>query len=140
MTIQVIHRRVFLLFAPAMLLVSTMALAAGNSAQMQVKTAEQHATFASKAGNVAQTHLHLHHVINCLVGPKGEGFDAMAGDPCQGQGNGALNDMMGSTQEKETLEQALALAKVGVKIRTHKPAYYTALAVRTLLQEAKQGK
>lgn len=139
MGIPAINRKTLILLTYVMLLVPALALAAQGDAQMQVKTAVQHATFATKANNVTQTHLHLHHVINCLVGPNGEGFDAKAGNPCKGQGNGALNDLAGSVQEKDTLEQALALAKIGVKIQKHKPAYYTAQAVRTLLKEAAHG-
>jgi hypothetical protein len=140
MEIRAINNIVMVLLAYVVLMVPAFAYAAQGDAQMQVKTAEQHATFATKAGDVAQTHLHLHHVINCLVGPNGEGFDAKAGNPCQGQGNGALNDMTGSMQEKDTLKQALALAKIGVTIQDHKPANYTAMAVKALLEEATQDK
>jgi hypothetical protein len=133
------HRVLFLLtnlalFAPAM------AFSAQDDVQQQVQTAEQHATFASKAGNLKDTHLHLHHVINCLVGPDGEGFDAKAGNPCAEQGNGALNDTSVSMEERQTLEQALTLSRVGTHIKSYKPAHNTALAVRELLQEANKGK
>jgi uncharacterized membrane protein len=40
-----------------------------------------------------QVTLHLHHVLNCAVGPDGMGFDAAAGNPCKGQGNGFLSDL-----------------------------------------------
>ena len=29
------------------------------------------------------TQMHLHHVVNCLVGPQGEGFDASLREPVQ---------------------------------------------------------
>ena len=33
---------------------------------------------------------HMHHVLNCLVGPNGKGFDESFGNPCNGQGQGAI--------------------------------------------------
>jgi hypothetical protein len=47
-----------------------------------VMTAAEHAGFAAKATDIAGVHRHLHHALNCLVGEKGEGFDAAAGNPC----------------------------------------------------------
>jgi hypothetical protein len=131
-------KRFLVTLASIGLLLPTLALAAGG-AQQEVKTAEQHATFASKAKDADTTHLHLHHVINCLVGPGGDGFDAKAGNPCKGQGDGALHTVK-SKDELQTLEQALALAKLGAQISSYKPAHYTAMAVRELLKEAKRGK
>ena len=133
---RAISRKALVLLAHIVLLAPGLAIAAGGGAKMEIKTAVEHATFASEADDVAKTHLHLHHVINCLVGPNGEGFDAKAGNPCKGQGNGALNDLAGSMQEKAILAQALALAKVGVEIQGYKPANDTAMAVKSLLEEA----
>ena len=132
---RAISRKVLVVLAHIVLLAPALVFAAGGGAKMEIKTAVEHAAFASKAGDVAKTHWHLHHVINCLVGPNGEGFDASAGNPCKGQGNGALNDLGGSMQEKAILDQALALAKVGVEIQGYKPASDTAMAVKSLLEE-----
>ena len=68
------------------------AFAADDVAIKQASTAVMHARFSSEAKDIAGVHLHLHHVVNCLVGKDGDGFDAGAGDPCQGMGNGAVND------------------------------------------------
>lgn len=130
--------RLVAVLAGLVLMAPTLALSAGG-AQQEVNTALQHSGFAGDAKDVATTHLHLHHVINCLVGPGGDGFYAKAGNPCKGQGNGALNASI-PNREQQTLERALALAKLGVQIPTYAPAHYTALAVRELLKEAKQGK
>ena len=35
---------------------------------------------------------HLHHTLNCLVGPGGDGFDAKQMNPCAQAGNGAIPD------------------------------------------------
>src|SRR6267142_900608 len=58
----------------------------------EIGTATNHAGLASKAGDIAGVKMHLHHVLNCLVGPGGQGFDASAGNPCGTQGGGAIPD------------------------------------------------
>ncbi len=85
------------------------------SAQDEVATAHAHALMAGSADTVEIGHAHLHHVINCLVGPKGEGFDAAAGTPCKGQGNGAIPDSKGNLALRGKLQNALAAAKAGLK-------------------------
>jgi hypothetical protein len=113
------------------------AFAMGN-AQKEISTAVEHAGYASTVKQVDKVHLHLHHVINCLVGPNGEGFYAAAGDPCKGQGSGALNDITSSGRRKMDLEHALTLAKTGTEITAFKPAHNVALAVKELLQAAEK--
>jgi len=102
----------------------------------EINTAVEHAGFAVKAKNLEQTHLHLRHVVNCLVGSKGSGFDAAAGYPCKGQGSGAINDANKSPNEKVDLQQALTLAKTGAKISEYRPAHDVAMAVHDLLRTA----
>ena len=63
-------------------------LAAADAKQAE-GIAAMHAGLAANAGNINQVRLHLHHVLNCLVGPGGEGFDMMAGNPC-GMAGGAI--------------------------------------------------
>lgn len=104
------------------------------SESKEIQTAIEHAGFASKSKSASQIHLHLHHVINCLVGPEGAGYDPAAGDPCESEGGGALNDLKGPP--KEYLQQALDLAKTGVNIDHRTPARNIAIAVDALLKEA----
>jgi hypothetical protein len=47
---------------------------------------------AAKAADLKTTQMHLHHAVNCLVGPSGKGFDASAGNPCGKAGAGAIPD------------------------------------------------
>lgn len=117
-----------------LLSLSGVTLAATNGSK-EVQTAIEHAGFAGNAKTTDQVHLHLHHVINCLVGSKGEDYYPAAGDPCQGEGGGALNDLKGTPQRKY-LQQALALAKTGVTISHQAPARNVAIAVGDLLKEA----
>jgi len=58
----------------------------------EITTATNHAGLASKAGEIGMVKTHLHHVLNCLVGNGGQGFDASFGNPCNNQGAGAIND------------------------------------------------
>ncbi len=51
-----------------------------------IATAAQHAGNAVNADDLAGAHRHLHHTLNCLVGPGGEGFDEAAGNPCRDAG------------------------------------------------------
>lgn len=79
---------------------STAAADMGIAAEL--KTAIAHAGYAEQAGTMTDVTMHLHHVLNCLVGPTDKMFDKAAGDPCQGQGNGIMPDiktMMGQDQE-----------------------------------------
>ncbi len=57
------------------------------------KTAITHAGFAAKYDTMKEVTLHLHHVINCLVGTDDKMFDKAAGNPCQGQGKGIMPDL-----------------------------------------------
>ena len=38
-------------------------------------TAQMHADLAARAADLTGVHTHLHHTLNCLVGPSGAGFD-----------------------------------------------------------------
>jgi hypothetical protein len=78
----------------------------------EVATAAQHAGMAAGSADIKMVHMHLHHVVNCIVGPSGDGFDKGAGNPCDGKGNGALMDNPGD--KKASIEDALAKAKAGI--------------------------
>jgi hypothetical protein len=78
----------------------------------ELTVASNHAGMASKAAAIDTVHMHLHHVVNCLVGPSGKGFDAAPGNPCAKAGNGAIPE--GSAAQKTKLETALASANAGI--------------------------
>ena len=77
----------------------------------EVTTAGQHAGMAAGSADIKMVHMHLQHVVNCLVGPSGQGFDKAAGNPCDGKGNGALAD----GGDKAKLDPVLAKAWEGIK-------------------------
>jgi hypothetical protein len=59
----------------------------------EIRIASFHAALAYGMPNVAGAHLHLHHVLNCLVPPSSPHFDPHVLEPCRGLGNGALADV-----------------------------------------------
>jgi len=102
---------------------------ASNNAQKEISTAITHAGYAEKVQTVDKVHLHLHHVINCLVGTQGVGFDKQAGDPCLGMGNGAIKDFNYKQADKvrrDMLQQALENANYGLMTNRLKIAHNAA--------------
>jgi len=88
--------------------------AAGGGLQDEMKTALTHAGFAEKYDTMKEVTLHLHHVLNCFVGPKDKMFDTAAGNPCQGQGNGIIADVPATAKYEaqwaaHIADQALAM-------------------------------
>jgi hypothetical protein len=96
--------------AAAAALIATPVLA-DTAAQLSI--AQTHAGLAAKATAIDGVHMHLHHTLNCLVGPTGEGFDATPGNPCAKAGNGAIPDSADAGQ-KTKLATAVASAKSGI--------------------------
>lgn len=105
---------------------------ADNDPAKEISTAATHAGLAVKAADMKMTQTHLHHVVNCLVGPKGKGFDAAPGNPCNGQGNGAIPDTQDKKQ-KATLTQALAKANAGLKTNDMAAAKKDATDIQAML-------
>ena len=79
----------------------------------EISTAATHATLASEAGALDGVHTHLHHTLNCLVGPGGTGFDAKQINPCAGSGSGAIPDTSDAAKKKE-LEEAANTVRAGL--------------------------
>ncbi|MEI9887464.1 MAG: hypothetical protein WDN08_13375 [Rhizomicrobium sp.] len=79
----------------------------------EIVTAATHADLASKAGNLAGTKIHLHHVLNCLVGPGGADFDPTNINPCVNAGSGAIPDTADAAK-KAKLEAAAATVRAGL--------------------------
>ena len=59
-------------------------------------------------------HAHLHHTLNCLVGPNGMDFDKDALNPCKNAGNGAIPDTTDAAKQK-ALEAAADKARAGTE-------------------------
>jgi hypothetical protein len=113
---------------------SLAAFAQGNSAN-EVGTAHAHALMAQNAKTLAEARAHLQHVINCLVGPKGTGFDSTAEDPCKGQGNGAIPDSTSNQALRSKLQTALSDAQAGLKSDSLAGVHQNAGKVAATLQD-----
>jgi hypothetical protein len=96
-------------FAFVALLLSGPALADAHS---QIVLAGQHAGLAAQSIDVALLRAHLHHTMNCLVGPGGPGFDAHEMNPCANAGHGAIPD--GGILKRPPLQAAAAEARAGL--------------------------
>ncbi|MGH8184641.1 MAG: hypothetical protein ACREPH_13370 [Rhodanobacteraceae bacterium] len=113
----------------------SLAAFAQGSATNEVSTAHAHAMMAQSANTLAMAHTHLHHVVNCLVGPKGTGFDAKAADPCKGQGNGAIPDSASEPALHAKLQTALSDAQAGLKSDSLASVHKDASKIAATLQD-----
>jgi hypothetical protein len=96
--------------AAAALLLPTAALADVHS---EIVNAAEHAGYAAAAADIAGVHAHLHHALNCLVGPGGNGFDAKQINPCAQSGKGIIPDTADAAK-KAGFEAAAAMARAGI--------------------------
>lgn len=113
-------------------------LAAGNASK-EISTATTHAMMAGNAKDAPTAIMHFHHVINCLVGPKGKQFDPAVGNPCKGMGDGALNDVGPKTKQYETLKHALALAEKAVHAKNLQETQEYSAHISQMLRKAGAG-
>ena len=105
--------------AGASLLIAGSAFAASLSAE--IANAKTHANNAANAGTIDAVHMHMHHAINCLAGPKGEGYDASQMNPCANAGDGAIPDQTDAAK-KAKLESAKATLIKGLALTDLKAA------------------
>ncbi len=115
-----------------MSLVTMSAARADSDPAKELATAATHAGLAAKATDMKTTQMHLHHVVNCLVGPNGKGFDAAPGNPCKGQGTGAIPDTK-DPQQKKAMQAALVKVNVGLKAKDMAAAQKDATQAQALL-------
>ena len=121
------------LIAACAALVATPVLA-DTAAELNI--AQNHAGMAAKAADLKTTQMHLHHAVNCLVGPKDGDFDKTNTNPCAQLGNGAFPDE--SNQEIKTkLQNALSAAFDGIASNDEATAKKNAATVKTILEAIK---
>jgi hypothetical protein len=99
----------------------------------EVSTAAQHAGLAAAAKDMPAVQMHLHHTVNCLVGPKGKGFDTGVANPCKDEGNGAIPDTKDKAKKK-SLRQALAKVNAGLKTKDMAKAQQDATDAQTAIK------
>jgi hypothetical protein len=114
----------------------TFPITAYADAKSEIATAAQHAGFAAAAANLAQTHMHLHHAMNCLVGPRDADFDKNNMNPCAQQGNGAFPDET-NPDIKVKLQNAMSAAADGIASNDEATAKKNAATVQSMLEAIK---
>ena len=102
-------KKILIVSAVAMILPT----AAFADVAAELSTAQTHAGLAAKAADLKGVQMHLHHAVNCLVGPDGQGFDPSNANPCGKAGKGAIPDSMDAGQ-KAKLQTAVADANEGL--------------------------
>ncbi len=114
-------RKTLVLVLAALLLggiaTSQMIEAPSGNLATQLATAITHAGFSANAEAVEMATTHLGHVLNCIVGEGGEGFNADWGNPCGSQGAGIVNELASHPQAADLaglVEAARGLAAQGV--------------------------
>jgi len=128
-------RRSLLVLAIAVLATSG-AVFAQDAFETQLATAVQHAEFSMGAADIDMAVRHLGHVLNCIAGEGGEGFDGSWGHPCDGQGAGIMNDIAGHAAADDlmaVLRSAHGLAMAGVEAGSLGAVQAAAAGVRALL-------
>jgi hypothetical protein len=100
-------------FLAALSLAALIPLAARADAHSELVTATTHADLAGQATDINLVHAHLHHTLNCLVGPNGAGYDASQMNPCANAGNGVIPDTA-DAKRKMSLEDAAKKAQAGI--------------------------
>ena len=103
----------------------------------QLTTAITHSGFSAGAAELAMASTHLGHVLNCLVGEGGEGFNVDWGHPCGGQGAGIASDLASHPQSADLqalVDNAIQLAMWGVTQESLTAVQAAAAGVGALLQ------
>ena len=120
--------------AGASILIAGSALAADLGAELT--NAQTHANLAAQSGTINAVHTHMHHALNCLVGPGGDGFDDKQMNPCAKVGAGAIPDSTDAGQ-KAKLEAAKAKLVAGIASDDLKVAQDAANSAQATIASAK---
>jgi hypothetical protein len=122
--------------APLALAGLALATPAMADAGSETVTAATHADLAAGASDLNGIHQHLHHTLNCLVGPDGKGFDAKELNPCAQSGKGAIPDTTDAAK-KASLEAAAEKVRAGLAANDMKAAKADASAAGSMLKGGK---
>ena len=120
--------------AIALVLLAPTAAFAADAAK-EIATAATHAELGAKAADIAGVQMHLHHAVNCLVGPNGKGYDVKQMNPCSADGAGAIPDS--DAAKKPALEAAAATALSGIAATDMKVAQKAATDTAAALHAIK---
>jgi len=119
----------------ALALMTGVPAALAGVAQDEANTAAEHANYAAQADAIGMVHAHLHHAVNCLVGPDGIEFDVKAANPCASMGKGAIPDAK-TDKFREKLVAAVRLALDGIETDNIDEAKAAATKLHAKLKQA----
>ena|ERR1700756_2229322 len=102
----------------------------------EINNAAQHAGLAAQAANINGVHQHMHHALNCLVGPQGDGFDAKEMNPCAQSGGGAIPDETDAMKKTKLMAARDNLSK-GIALTDISAAKADASAAQAAIESAK---
>lgn len=102
----------------------------------EISIATDHAGYALASQNLDGVRMHLHHVLNCLEGPKGKNFDRVVENPCSSAGNGAIPDATDAAV-KAKLQSIEATALSGLAASDEAAARSAARDVQAALRALK---
>jgi len=119
--------------AAALLAVSAPAFAVDTA--KEIETAAEHADLAAKAADIKMVKAHLHHTINCLVGPNGDHFDEKELNPCKDLGDGAIPEMTDAAK-KGSLQAAFKKCMSGLTAHDVAGAQAIAAEAEALIKSA----
>ena len=131
----ILARSTLVAVASSLMLLGSMSSAFSDVTQ-ELSTANTHAGYAMQATVLKTAQTHLQHVINCLVGPKGEDFDAKQANPCNAMGDGAIPDTSNAANKMQ-LTMAVTKAKHGIAASDLAAAQTDAKAVQEILSQVK---
>jgi len=120
--------------AGASFLFAASALAADVGSE--ISNAAAHAGLAAQAADINGVHTHMHHALNCLVGPQGDGFDAKQMNPCAQSGTGAIPDEMDQMKKTKLMAARDDLTK-GIAEVNLTAAKANASAAQAAIESAK---
>lgn len=107
----------------------------------ELTIAQTQALFAYRSGGrgVGGAVIRLQNVLNCLVGPGGEGYNpaAPSSDPCTGAGKGAIHDAINPTQKK-MIEETIAFTRNAMTITEPEKMQEAATSLADMLGKAKE--
>jgi len=108
-------------------------VAARADSASETVTAMTHANLAAAASDINGVHMHLHHALNCIVGPNGNGFDGKELNPCANAGRGAIPDTTDAAKKK-SLEAAADKLRAGLAATDLKTAHQIATEAGAMLK------
>ncbi|MDN5874674.1 MAG: hypothetical protein L0H29_09885 [Sinobacteraceae bacterium] len=89
-----------------------------TTARQGVSNAKIHASVAARIDTLSGVHLHLHHVLNCLVGPHGKLYsakaEALSAYHCDQIPDGAADDPHASAKVRKLANAAVHEALAGI--------------------------